>query len=326
MKEENIFHRDFYERLKLLVDSKTYRTVLKTFSSTRNTSFRVNRLKSSANEIIEDLKRNSIHFEQIPWYTDAFMTSESKEKILDLKIYKNGSIYVQSLSSMIPVLILNPQPNDKVLDIAAAPGSKTTQIASIIGNTGEIIANDNSRIRIYKLQANLLLQGVTNTNIIFGPGQILWKQYPEYFDKTLVDVPCSMEGRFNTHIPSTYAHWTLGKIKELAEKQKWLLRAAVSATKVGGTIVYSTCTLSPEENESVIDWLLKKEKGKIELDNIQNDFPFMPPIPSWRGKPFAETISKTKRILPSSTMEGFYVAKLKKIESTIPSFLRVNTE
>lgn len=322
MKEETVFPKEFCDRLKLLVDSSAYRLILKSFSKNRNTSFRINRIKTTANEVTEILKTQAIPYEKIRWYSDAFITDASKDTITDLDLYTSGDIYVQSLSSMIPVLVLNPQPNEKILDITSAPGSKTTQIASIMNNTGEIIANDNSHIRIYKLKANLILQGVTNTKVLFGPGQILWKQYPEYFDKTLVDVPCSMEGRFNSAIPATYTHWTPGKVKELSEKQKWLLRAAVSATKVGGTIVYSTCTLSPEENEGVIDWLLKKENKKIFVEDIQQTLPFNSPVLSWNGKKYAAEIAKTKRIFPSETMEGFYIAKLKKVESTIPSILR----
>jgi NOL1/NOP2/sun family putative RNA methylase len=326
MKEESIFNQDFYKRLKQLVDTQTYRSILKAYSCVHKTTFRVNRIKTSNENAIKVLQDNSIPFKQISWYPDAFIIDASKETLMNLDIYKNGSIYVQSLSSMLPVLVMDTQPNDKILDIASAPGSKTTQIASILNNTGEILANDNSHIRIYKLKANLLLQGVTNTHVVFGAGQILWKQYPEYFDKTLVDVPCSMEGRFNTAIPSTYDHWSLSKVKELSERQKWLLRSAISATKVNGIIVYSTCTLSPEENEGVIDWILKKEKGRVVVEDIHKSFPLSPSISKWNDKEYAHDVTKTKRIIPTSTMEGFYVAKLRKIESTIPSFLRNTIE
>jgi len=322
MKEETILPKDFLDRLRTLVDIPTYKSILKAYASDRKTTFRVNLLKTTTIDIIKELRTNSIPFEQISWYKDAFMTDAPKESLTDLDIYKSGSIYVQSLASMIPVLVLNPQPNEKILDIAAAPGSKTTQIASIIGNTGEIIANDNSRIRIYKLRANLTLQGIKNTKVLYGAGQIVWKDYPEYFDRTLVDVPCSMEGRFNTTIPQTYTHWTIGKVKELAERQKWLLRSAVSATKPGGIIVYSTCTLSPEENEGVVDWLLKKENGNVIAEIIQSELPLVPPVYSWRDKVFSEAIKVTRRIIPTPEMEGFYIAKLRKINHTIPNILR----
>jgi 16S rRNA (cytosine1407-C5)-methyltransferase len=108
------------------------------------------------------------------------------------------------------------------------------------------------------------------------------------------------------------------KIKKLSKQQRWLLRSAVSAAKVGGIIVYSTCTLAPEENEEIINWILEKEKGKIELDDVNyQGVPLVKGLSEWEGKVFDENISKTKRIMPSETMEGFFIAKLKKVSSNI---------
>ncbi len=237
--------------------------------------------------------------------------------LMETELYKNGYLYVQSLSSMIPPLVLNPKPDEKVLDLTAAPGSKTTQIAALMHNTGEILANDKSHVRIYKLKANLELQGVTNTQVTQLPGEILWKKLPEFFDKTLVDVPCSMEGRFYTEDEKSYRDWSTNKVKLLQETQKFLLRSGIGCTKVGGTIVYSTCTLSVEENEEVINWILQKEKGNVVLEQIEiNGLPTEKSIITWRDKkPFDPSIAKTMRILPSELMEGFFVAKLRKIAS-----------
>jgi NOL1/NOP2/sun family putative RNA methylase len=310
--------------LKVLYDTKRYRSVLKTFSVKKPTTFRVNTIKSSREEIIHQLRNNRISYETVPWYNDAFITFEPKISLMDLDIYKTGSVYIQSLSSMIPALILDPQYGERICDLAAAPGSKTTQIATMMGNTGEIIANDNSHIRIYKLEANIKLLGIVNTFVKFGAGQTLWQRYPEYFDRTLVDVPCSMEGRFLITDPKTYGFWSIHKVKELTERQKWLLRSAVSATKVDGTIVYSTCTISPEENEGVIDWILKKEKGRVIVEDIGQTLPLDPAIASWNTRIYDPTIEKTRRIYPTDRMESFYIAKLRKIGSTIPSILREN--
>lgn len=252
------------------------------FNFKKPTTFRVNTLKSSFETI-----RAKLNFDYT-LHDHAFITHHPLRAIQELDIYKNGEIYVQSLSSMIPAVTLNPVPCDCILDMCAAPGSKTSQMAAMMNNTGQIIANDNSRIRIYKLTANLKNLGVTNTSIIQSHGQTLWQKYPNYFDKALVDVPCSMEGRFYTPDPKTYKDWSPSKIKQLAQLQKFLLRSAFGCTKPGGAIVYSTCTLNKIENEQVIEWLLKKEAGKVELISAQ-------------------------RINPSETMEGFFVAKLKKL-------------
>ena len=242
------------------------------------------------------------------------------EGITELSVYKEGKVYIQSLSSMIPALILSPTKDDVVLDMAAAPGSKTTQMAMMMNNGGQIVANDMSHERLYKLKANLAQQSVTNTTCSHSAGQSLWQRYPEYFDKVLLDAPCSMEGRFDGTDPETFDDWSTKKIKRLSKLQKWLLRSAVSATKVGGTIVYSTCTLAPEENEEVINWILEKEARTVQLEDISIEgLEMMNGLTSWQDKQFTPELTKTKRILPSNTMEGFYIAKIKKIQSNVRS-------
>lgn len=239
------------------------------FEIKRPTTFRVNTLKIDCEE-------------------QAFITTAPLRQIQELDIYKNGEIYVQSLSSMIPTEVLDPKPGDYVLDICAAPGSKTSQMAALMQNEGHIVANDNSRIRIYKLEANLKNLGVTNTSIIQSQAQTLWQKYPDTFDKVLADVPCSMEGRFYTPDPKTYKDWSPAKIRILVQLQKFILRSAFGCCKPGGIIVYSTCTLNRQENEEVVEWLLKKEPGRVELLSME-------------------------RINPSPVMEGFFVAKLRKV-------------
>ena len=193
-------------------------------------------------------------------------------------------------------------------------------MAMSMGNTGEIVANDISRVRLFKLEANAKTQGVGNIKIVNAPAQRIWQMYQEYFDKTLVDVPCSMEGRFDTHEPKTYAGWSFKKVKTLAKDQKWILRSAVSATKAGGDVVYSTCTLSPEENEGVIDWILKKESGSLKVEPIVlPGIQTLPGIETWYDETYSPEVKKTLRILPSANMEGFFVAKLKKVKSTVMS-------
>ena len=181
------------------------------------------------------------------------------------------------------------------------------------------MANDTSQTRIYRLKANIALQGATIAHVSRDDGRSIWKRYPEYFDKVLVDVPCSMEGRFDTTDPKTHQDWSVKKVKDLSHLQRWMLRSAISSTKPGGTIVYSTCTMSPEENEDVIDWVLEKERGNILLESIE--IPKLhtdPAVLQWGIKNFNASLSKTVRIYPTNFMEGFYIAKLKKIRSTVP--------
>jgi len=308
----------FRERLQHLVTPEQYEQVLHSFSVSRPLSFRANTLKISAAELAEELKTAQVPISQIPWYKDAFILSSLEIQQLIHPRYVDGSLYVQSLSSMVPALVLDPQPSDLILDLTAAPGSKTTQIAAMMGNAGQIIANELSLVRIFKLQANLKKQGVTNTVVRRSPGEFLWKKFSEYFDRSLVDAPCSMEGRFSLSDPETYEDWSYKKIKELSMRQSHLLRSAVTATRPGGVIVYSTCTLAPEENEGVVNWLLEKEHGNVVLEEIQIEgLEMIPGVTEWRGKTFMPELTKTARILPSETMEGFFVAKLRKIGTSI---------
>jgi 16S rRNA (cytosine1407-C5)-methyltransferase len=297
----------FVERLKTQFPSQISTSILHSYTLRKKTSIRINTLVSTRDEVTKVLKDVGIKFTDVPWYKDALIVEEKTARDLtELEIYKKGLFYIQSLSSMIPILVLNPQPNETVLDMAAAPGSKTTQLAAAMENTGTIIANDPSSSRTFKLKNNLEMQHVTNTEIISKDGQSLWRDYPEHFDKVLIDVPCSMEGTFSCLEPSSYKYWSPKKVKQLAKMQKWLLRSAVSATKPGGVIVYSTCTLSEDENEKNIEWILEKEKNSLQLENIS--------IPGISSYP---TLLGTLRILPSETMEGFFVAKLRKVASNV---------
>lgn len=309
----------FLDKLTKFIPASQLESVLNSFNQDKPTAFRVNTLKASIQEVKECLQQLGIPFQEVPWYQEALtIDPKFRTKLRESDLVKDGLIYLQSLPSMIPALILDPEPTEKVLDLAAAPGSKTSQLAALMGNSGEIIANDKSRSRIFKLEAVLKSQGVTNTKIICQMGQLLWKTYPEYFDKTLLDAPCSMEGRFNIKDSKSYQGWSSNKVKQLSQMQKFLLRSAISCTKVGGMIVYSTCTLSPEENEEVVDWILEKEVGNIEIEKIDLKIEGgMPGISEWGTKQYNPQVTKALRILPNENMEGFFVAKFRKIKSNI---------
>lgn len=305
------------ERLTATVPDKVHK-VYTAFTQKRVTTLRVNTLKTTREELKEKLHNAGIRLREVNWNRNAFIVLNELRELQETQLYKDGFFYVQSLSSQLPPLVLNPAKDAKVLDICAAPGSKTSQMAAIMDNTGEILANDTSHIRLLKLEANLKTLGVTNVVTARFSGQTLWEKFPEYFDFTLVDVPCTGEGRIYLNDPRTYEGWREKEVDRLGKQAQWILRSAISATKVGGRIVYSTCTLSAEENEEVIEWILEKEKGKVEIEDIKiPGLEFYPALKSWNGKLFDKTISKTVRILPSDTMEGFYVASLRKIKSNV---------
>ena len=307
------------DRWRQLYNENTYEQVLHALSHKPISSFRTNTLRITTNELRKELTSAGFIIERVPWYSDAFvLKNKSIRELTETEEYKKGFVYIQNLSSMIPALVLNPQPDETVLDIAAAPGSKTTQIAALMQNTGELTANDLSFKRLFKLKENLNNMGVTNTKVLNLPGESFWKKLPEYFDKALVDVPCSMEGRIRCDDPKTYKDWSTKKIKQLSKLQKYLLRSAVSATKVGGTIVYSTCTLAPEENEEVIEWVVEKTPDALSVENIEiPNLQMQSGLTFWKNKKFKHT-KNCARIFPSQTMEGFFIAKIKKHASTLP--------
>jgi NOL1/NOP2/sun family putative RNA methylase len=295
--------------------------VLATFKGKPRYGIRVNLFKTSTGHIQTILEQAGIHTLPVAWYRHALVvaqesTPELADILTQLPDYQNGLFTIQNCSSMIPPLVLDPQPGESILDLTAAPGSKTGMIAECMENTGTILANDTSRTRLYKLRDTLSRLGVTNVETSNMLGERLWEKHQNWFHRVLADVPCSMEGMFNLLEPASYEHWSPRKVKKLAKQQRWLLRSAISAAKPGGTVVYSTCTLSPEENEGVISWFLERYGHTAQLESISPaTFPgihAVSGISNWNRKTYHSDVSKTLRILPDGVMEGFFVAKLVK--------------
>lgn len=288
-----------------------------TFTEPKPTTFRVNTLKADAATIRRQLTDLGFHVEPVFWYRDAFILRRGRlRELQQTPFYQNGEIYVQSLSSMIPALMLDPQPEERVLDLTAAPGSKTTQMACLMKNTGTIVANDSDRVRFYKLRANIFQQAAKNVDVQLGFGERFGKTHPDAFDRVLVDAPCSAEGRFLVNEPASYRYWKPRKIHEMAGKQRRLIRAGGLALKPGGILVYSTCTFAPEENEGIIDAFLRENAPFFELEHPGLSLPnAVSGLSSWQKQAFQPAIAQTRRILPTPDMEGFFVARLKKVKS-----------
>lgn len=290
----------FLERLKAAVGPSLFLQIEKTFVE-RLTSFRVNTIKATKQEIKNALDDAGFKVKDVPWCADAFiLMNKSKRELMELPAYTEGKIYIQSLASMVPPLALDPKPGEKVLDLTAAPGSKTSQIAALMENVGELVANDNNKPRFFKLKHNLELLGVVAT-LRMEDGSRLCGEFPEYFDKILLDAPCSAEARFIEGEPKTYGYWSERKIKEMAYKQRKLLFSAWYALKPGGTLVYSTCTFAPEENEKQIERLLKRFS---DAETLPIDLPGL--------KILSTTVPHAICLLPTNEVEGFFVAKLHK--------------
>ncbi len=312
--------KEFEERIKkILPDEKDMEEFWKFCHTEPINSIRCNTLKISPEKLKEKISKYCWKLKQpFKEYPEIFII----EKETDLKpgeIGKTiehilGYYYVQDISSMMPPIALSPQKDDIILDLCASPGSKTTQMAAMMKNKGTIIANDLTVNRTMILNANLEKCGVTNTIVTRKDAvrfcQIWNKKIKKKFDKILLDVPCSGEGTLRKS-PHTMEIWNLNFIKSLSQQQKKICSAAIPLLKKDGVLVYSTCTLSIEENEEVVDFMLKNFNLEIE------DF-FLPiktreGISNWEGKKFNEKIKFCKRIYPhDNDSDGFFLAKMRK--------------
>lgn len=299
----------FLERLKTIVGRERYDQVVESFARPDILSVRINTLKTTRPEVLTKLKERNIAFREVPWSAEALILEGLQRKELgQMDLVNEGLLYRQSLSSMLPALVLAPRPGERVLDMCAAPGSKTTQMAALMRNEGEIVAVEAIRGRFYKLKSVLEQTGATNVATKLTDARRF--RPSTFFDRILVDAPCSSEGRFKMDDPETYAYWSPRKIKEMAHKQRGLLLHANRLLKPGGTLVYATCTFAPEENEGVVGWLLRKTGGRLSLGPVHfTGIPNYPAIGGWQGKTFDSRVQDCFRVLPDAEMEGFFIAR-----------------
>lgn len=289
-----------YEQLLEQYGIENLNKILEGYSSTRRVTFRINRLKTTKEKIKQELDNLKINYEEVSWYEDAFIINDLNESdIRKLDIYNNGEIYLQSLSSMLPVLVLNPKEKESILDMASAPGGKTTQIASLTNDTALITATEKNKIRLERLKYNIKKQGVNKIAILNEDASKLDEFFS--FDKILLDAPCSGSGTIN--INNININEKL--IEESAKIQYQLLKKAIAILKSGHEMIYSTCSILKKENEDNVNKILKE--CKVELVPIEDDiFESIPKLPS--------EIEGTICVCPTNLFEGFFIAKLRKVK------------
>lgn len=251
---------------------------------------------------------------QFDWYKDGYRLAECLEikDIRDNPLVMDGSLYIQNAASWLPVLVLDPQDGEVILDVCAAPGGKTSHIYDLAPGS-EIWSNDNSRARLAKLQANMdRLHVPIARYTLHDASQLARKLDGHMFDKILLDAPCSGEGMMNLSSNKDFNSWSVAHIKRLQTLQKQILRQAWQLLKPGGTLIYSTCTMAPEENEMVVDYLLRHEDGAL-IRPIGIQVPNkVAPVLTWNGKQLHPDIVKTMRLKPSPDIEAFFVCRLTK--------------
>lgn len=272
--------------------------IIQGYKASRKSSLRVNTLKADKEEIASILQKNNIPYEKVSVFQDAFVFEKQYEQqIKNLDIYEQGKIYFQSLSSMLPVLILEPKEKEDILDMAAAPGGKTSQISAITNGKAYITACEKNPIRAERLKYNMQKLGIQSIQVLVKDARKLDDAFS--FDKILLDSPCSGSGTLRLK-EDTFS-------EELIQRsiivQKQLLEKAVRLLKPGHELVYSTCSILKQENEEQIEKIL--QKGKVEIVPIPKELlTNVPQLPV--------TLEGTVCIKPNEYYEGFFVAKLKK--------------
>lgn len=300
------FKPAFIQRYSRLTDWETFK---KYSLSYLRKAIRVNTLKATVAEIKKRLSPDW-KLTPVPWCKESFWIEGKRRDFGNLPEHILGYIYIQDPASMIPPIVLDPQPGEDVLDICAAPGSKTTQIGQYMKGQGLLVANDIDDNRIASLGLNIQRCGLTNGVITKMHGH-WFKNTTMRFDRILVDAPCSGTGTIRKSIRCVY-DWSPNLVRRVAGQQRSLLETAFGILKEGGTLVYSTCTLEPEENEGNVDWLLSRFPNAA-LQRIELDIKHSPAVEAFENKQYTNEIKKCLRIWPQDNdTEGFFVAKIKK--------------
>lgn len=260
-------------------------------------TIRINTIKTSKQEIIDKLKNAQIEFDEIEYNNNALIIrNKNEEDLRKLDVYENGEIYMQSLSSMLPPIVLEPREKENILDMTAAPGGKTTQMSAMTDNKAYITACEKNKIRAERLKYNLQKQGAKMVNVMQEDARKLSDYFS--FDKILLDAPCSGSGTENV----LNAKFTEELIERSVKTQEELLKKALKILKPGGEMVYSTCSILKQENEDLLKKFLKKSKIEIMPINLTDEIPMLP-----------TTLKGTVCVCPTEIYEGFFVAKIKKL-------------
>lgn len=268
---------------------------------------RVNTIKTDAETVISALEDEGISCTRVDW--DPKLLRVDTDKPGATWPYFVGWIHGQEEVSAIPVTVLDPIPGDRIIDLCAAPGSKTTQLAVDMDDFGVVIANDDNIGRLAALRSNTERVGVTCVGVTNQDGRN-YSLKPFHFDEVdhcLVDAPCSGEGTVRKN-PRALDDWSEQFITGISRVQVELLRRAVQMTSAGGTVVYSTCTYAPEENEGVLDAVLQEESCSI----VPFELPLQsePGITEWKSDVYDPSVTNAKRIYPHlNDTGGFFCAK-----------------
>lgn len=293
---------EFYmNMLKEQYSDSDIKKIIDGYSKKRKTTIRVNTLLSNNSEVLDIFNKLNIEYDHVPFYDNAFIIKNRNEiDLYELDLLKEGKIYMQSLSSMLPPIIMEPKEHEDILDMAAAPGGKTTEIAALTNNNSKITAVEFNKIRAEKLRYNIKKQGCPKVFVLEADSKKLDDFFK--FDNILLDAPCSGSGTLDLNNDRTFKYFTEKLIKKSSETQFELLKKALTILKPGKTMIYSTCSILSIENEDVVSKVMKQFNCEIVPINVE-------------GVELLPTkIEGTMVVCPNELYEGFYIAKIKKKE------------
>lgn len=297
---------DYLKQMKQLLHD-TFPTFMKTYEQPATKSLRVNRLKLSPSEW---LKLSPFQLQEVPWCNEGYYFHPERDRPGKHVYHAAGLYYIQDASAMAVVEALDPQPGERILDLCAAPGGKTTQIAAKMNNQGLLVANEVDGKRCSALIENLERCGVTHTVVSQATPEQLARQWPQYFDRILLDAPCSGEGMFRKDREAR-ERWSLRLVEKCQSLQKEILKSAASMLRPGGRLVYSTCTFNAQENEAVIDHFLRQQSG-FHLISVNHASMYQPGQTQWVTEATAP-LQQTARLWPHALRgEGHFIAVLEK--------------
>jgi tRNA (cytosine49-C5)-methyltransferase len=283
-------------------------------AGTRSTTVRVNRLATvPAEDILAELRAAMPALTPVSWCSDAYFCTRETGCGGAIPLAERGLAYIQNASSLLPVVMLDPQPGDLILDTAAAPGGKAFHIAARTDGKARLWLNDAIAPRARKLRDLAQVYRVPYENLTSIPAQYLDKELPgQAFDRILLDVQCSGEGRIDLRRSDALRNWSEERIDRYKYQQTRMLEAAYRLLRPGGTMVYSTCTIAPEENEFPVSQILRRHSD-LDVQPVRfGESNFRSGLGSWRDVRFAPAVRDAVRVLPTDQFEAFFAAKLVK--------------
>jgi len=304
----------FLAQLQAIIPADRMSSLLAALATPQATTFRVHRPNADEAEALVQLAADGIEATPLAWYDHIWLVPEEQRRALtEHPLTRNGSLYIQNPSSVMPVIALDPQPGEEVMDMCAAPGGKTLCLVDAMQGLGRVAAVEAVRGRFFKLKHMMQAYKADIVQCYNSDARELWRKVPERFDRILLDAPCSSGSRIRSSDPESWKYWSPKKNREMARKQLGLIRSAFDCLKPGGVMVYCTCTYAPEENELVVQSLLDRFGDQVVIEPVALPCPNqMAGLIEWQGKQLNPQLAGAVRILPDSVQDAFFLCRIRK--------------